>query len=441
MIGKFSYIVFADKKIEGDPRLGEVLLRVQDFIERSTEYKVTASFDIEYVDFENDSVRHLEWKDNSIPDWWMNREYNYISDKWGEKYNQALYLIDESNWGRGDTSGGFNKGVNRIPGGLHIGMDFVRWSDLIAKHLNISFEEGVRIAITEELAHDLDNWGQYSEPQLDLPEFFGVGNLSSTQEGSSFDTFVVHARLSSFPRWDHSHIFYKLRDHLAQWFECQECEEIKPMETYLVIHHSAGGKNETIQTVRDLHWPKYQGTTWYQIIIDRDGKIWREHEIKRWRGFGKYSVDVCVLGDFTQEDPTQAQIQALQSVVRELRGRHSFEAELGHKELWDYGLEGTESACPGNLMDYLNWVDEDMYKLVLDPDKAAKGVYEVWAIKEGIARRHIANWQTLVFGSRDPDKKWDFNPEEDGAVKNLPVATEEEWALPKVAEIQFTPAD
>ena len=43
----------------------------------------------------------------------------------------------------------------------------------------------------------------------------------------------------------------------------------------------------------------------------------------------------------------------------------------------------------------------DMYNLYFAPNSK-----EVWAVKPGIVRRHIANSQTLVLGSKDPDKLW-----------------------------------
>lgn len=125
------------------------------------------------------------------------------------------------------------------------------------------------------------------------------------------------------------------------------------MKNYLVIHHSGGGPKETIQIVRNLHKPKY-GRTYYNIVIDRNSKIWREHDEWNYRGQDKRSKDVCVLGNFLREEPTEKQLHALSAMIHVTKGTYGLEGPIAHKNALRRGLVATKSTCPGNLMNYLN---------------------------------------------------------------------------------------
>lgn len=244
-VGKVKFIVVVDKSIS-DLNY-EVFDMFRKKIEKDSSYRCTLDFDFEYVGFANDFVRKIvgNWTSRNdprggyVPDWWTNREWNDYSKKYKKgEIHQVMYVVDNKNWSPYlPNVGGFNKGVmgRTMPSNyLKFGMDFIRYYDGVGNALGISREEGLVIAMEEEFAHDLDNWGDTKgvEPKLDLNKFFGVEG-QSTADGSCYDTNVVHARDSRYPRWDHSHIFNSLKDYLTQWFHCPDCEPLKlKEETY-----------------------------------------------------------------------------------------------------------------------------------------------------------------------------------------------------------------
>lgn len=151
------------------------------------------------------------------------------------------------------------------------------------------------------------------------------------------------------------------------------------MTNYRVIHHSAGGTKETVQTVRDIHLPKY-GRTYYNYIIDRQGTIHHEHDEWNWRGVGKRSKDICVLGDFTKERPTNKQLEQLQ-VVLKITEVYNFKDTFAHN-VAHLHMEATQSACPGQLLSY----------------------YDQWLMNQNILDRNV---QIILLGSGEFVIPWD----------------------------------
>ena len=112
---------------------------------------------------------------------------------------------------------------------------------------------------------------------------------------------------------------------------------IKPLYCF---HHSATDRDTTrVETIIRKQREKYKGKTFYDFIIDSKGIIHKGDPIKKTRG----TIDICVLGDFTRQEPTIEQINACKT----------FDGDwTSHKELAHKGL-ATPSVCPGNLMKFL----------------------------------------------------------------------------------------
>lgn len=83
-----------------------------------------------------------------------------------------------------------------------------------------------------------------------------------------------------------------------------------------------------------------------------------------------------------------------------------------------------------------NWkllsLKNSMYILQRDP----AGDKEVFGVKPGSVKRHIANRQTLLLGAQDPDKLWDYAPGD-----AIPDGDASFASLPEAAEIILAPHD
>lgn len=111
---------------------------------------------------------------------------------------------------------------------------------------------------------------------------------------------------------------------------------------YFCIHHSATARDLTrTETIINNGIREY-GKSFYDIIIDKDGVATYPNAIIKERG----TKDICVLGDFTKEKPTDKQIETLKSIIEG-------QDYTTHKELAEKGL-ATPSLCPGKLMNYLD---------------------------------------------------------------------------------------
>lgn len=127
------------------------------------------------------------------------------------------------------------------------------------------------------------------------------------------------------------------------------------MNYYIILHHSATPKeNTSLEAIRKDHKKRY-GRTFYQIMIDEDGKVYDEHKEWNYRGKNKRSVDICLIGNFTNEVPNVVQLCALNLQLKNIYEKFNIVGDfkvLPHSELISSGLSGTNSSCPGNLLQY-----------------------------------------------------------------------------------------
>lgn len=112
-------------------------------------------------------------------------------------------------------------------------------------------------------------------------------------------------------------------------------------EKLIVVHHSATPKDTTrVETLIKNISKKYEGG-FYDYYIDKNGVVYPQEVSSKYRD----TIDVCVIGDFTTEKPTQGHIQSLRGIID---GRKY----ISHKELAKLG-RAKKSECPGELMEYL----------------------------------------------------------------------------------------
>lgn len=80
-----------------------------------------------------------------------------------------------------------------------------------------------------------------------------------------------------------------------------------------------------------------KGFDWYHKIIMPDGEVIENRTEPHDRG----SFDYCLVGNFTEEEPTEEQIKVTKEL---LKGKNW----ITHKEAGERGI-ATKSECPGNL--------------------------------------------------------------------------------------------
>ena len=79
-----------------------------------------------------------------------------------------------------------------------------------------------------------------------------------------------------------------------------------------------------------------------------------EHDKWNWRGKGKRSMDIAVIGNFTLEEPTKKQLKHLSEEITKLNEKHFIESTLLHTEARRLGLTASRSLCPGTLGVHFN---------------------------------------------------------------------------------------
>jgi N-acetyl-anhydromuramyl-L-alanine amidase AmpD len=128
---------------------------------------------------------------------------------------------------------------------------------------------------------------------------------------------------------------------------------------YVVVHHSASARGN-YQAIHRLHIDsrKWEGCGYHFVIgngtLSGDGEVeigfrWKEQKHGAHAGtgaelseFNNHGVGVCLVGDFTRESPTEAQMAALARLTRFLMERYGIPRErvIGHGDI-------RNTDCPG----------------------------------------------------------------------------------------------
>lgn len=129
--------------------------------------------------------------------------------------------------------------------------------------------------------------------------------------------------------------------------------EVSPQKEILIVHHTATPRDTTnLEAILKDHQARY-GRSFYQCFITADGTVHWQHKLLNDR-IGAKSVDYCVVGDFTKEKPTEAQLEALNVLV-------GSRTPIPHAGALSYGA--TQSLCPGTLLEDLKKHREVLSKL------------------------------------------------------------------------------
>jgi N-acetylmuramoyl-L-alanine amidase len=123
----------------------------------------------------------------------------------------------------------------------------------------------------------------------------------------------------------------------------------------IVIHHS-GTKTGTPEAFARYHvqkcgWPGIA----YHYVIAKAGTIWKCNLLTNItyhaRGANVDSVGIRLVGDFTKDDPTGAQIESLRWLVGELN-RNLLSNKV--KVVLHRDIKGSKTDCPGKYFP-INW--------------------------------------------------------------------------------------
>lgn len=136
--------------------------------------------------------------------------------------------------------------------------------------------------------------------------------------------------------------------HLSKRYSKRRLEAI----THIVVHHSAtaSGTPEAFARyhVYTLGWPGIG----YHYVIGRDGTVHKCHPASvvsyHASGANRYSIGVCLVGNFDAQRPSEEQRTALVELLRELVGAYQIPAAnvIGHRD-----VPGTRKSCPGRNVD------------------------------------------------------------------------------------------
>lgn len=129
--------------------------------------------------------------------------------------------------------------------------------------------------------------------------------------------------------------------------------------THIVIHHSATEIDNAVRINRAHHERGFTSGLGYHFVIDnssagrRDGQLEIGH---RWRqqmvgahcnagGMNHHGIGICLIGDFTDHEPSEAQLATLVGLVNRLRSYYHIPLShvVRHRD-----VPGKDTACPGN---------------------------------------------------------------------------------------------
>lgn len=130
-----------------------------------------------------------------------------------------------------------------------------------------------------------------------------------------------------------------------------------PKPVFIIVHHA--GINWPFWRVNKYHkelWgfkSSFGYYTGYHYYIEYSGLLYKARSIfeegAHARGYNKTSIGIALQGNFNNEQPTQAQLEALEDLIGELQEKYGIPNKmiLGHREV-------KQTSCPGFHL--FNWL-------------------------------------------------------------------------------------
>lgn len=125
--------------------------------------------------------------------------------------------------------------------------------------------------------------------------------------------------------------------------------DLRTVLNTIVVHHSASPDSGP-REIQDLHMDRRGfADVAYHYMIAKDGTIYEGRELNirgaHVQGYNTGSVGVVLLGNFNDDQPSEAQLTGLRALVDYLRYTYGIRYLAGHKDYPDQSPDGTE--CPG----------------------------------------------------------------------------------------------
>ena len=142
----------------------------------------------------------------------------------------------------------------------------------------------------------------------------------------------------------------------------------------IVVHHGAGSVEETAESYHSMHLRRGWTGLGYHYVIEWDGTIKRGRP--EWatgahsRPVNATSIGICLIGDFTRHNPSEAQIKSLVWLIGDIWSRHPETVLAGHRDT-------DATLCPGHLFPW------DRVKLELIEGVLNMIPVESWMINGG----------------------------------------------------------
>lgn len=165
---------------------------------------------------------------------------------------------------------------------------------------------------------------------------------------------------------------------------------------YLVIHHSITPRDldleKSISSFNRSHTERFPDMSVslgmkvaYHYVISGDGKYRQtRHEnaigyhASNWN-INKHSIGICLTGDFDNEKPSEAQLNTLDMLIKEVKKNHEISI-IGHRD-----IQGVGKSCPGK-----NFTDEMIDNLDKIEVEAEFLESRGWALKNKVC--NDSNW-------------------------------------------------
>lgn len=128
---------------------------------------------------------------------------------------------------------------------------------------------------------------------------------------------------------------------------------------YVTIHHDGmtpyygmtdAEAKARLELIRNGHRGKGWGDIGYHYIVDRAGNVWQGRDVLVYQGAhvrnrNEHNVGVMCLGNFVEQKPSEAQVEALNRTVAQLCRYY----RIAPKDVYTHReWKGAQTACPGD---------------------------------------------------------------------------------------------